>query len=117
MIYEYRAKAFRVVDGDTVWLEVDLGFHVRVTLEFRLEGLNTPEVLGPQKTAGLAAKDELSRLLGLGDLRVVSSKTEKYGRYLATLYVTPTNQPEINVNQALLDGGFAKPYLGLGPKL
>lgn len=116
MIYEYRAKVSRIVDGDTVWLDVDLGFHVRATLEFRLEGLNTPEVVGAQKTAGLASKAELERLLGLGDIRVVSMKTEKYGRYLATLYVTPAGQPEINVNDALLSGGFAKPYSGEGPK-
>jgi len=116
MIYEYRAKVVRVVDGDTVWLEVDLGFNVRVNIEFRLEGLNTPEVIGTQKVAGLAAKAEVMRLLGLGTLRVVSMKTEKYGRYLATIYVTPPTGPEINVNDSLLVGGFAKPYSGEGPK-
>ena len=116
MIYEYRATVSRVIDGDTVWLDVDLGFNVQVRLEFRLEGLNTPEIVGPQKVAGLTAKAELARLLGLGPLRIVSTKKEKYGRYLATLYVTPTGGSEINVNEALLSQGFAKPYNGEGPK-
>jgi micrococcal nuclease len=116
MIYEYRAKVSRIVDGDTVWLDVDLGFNVRVKQEFRLEGINTPEVVGAQKIAGLAAKAELERLLQ-NNIRVVSTKTEKYGRYLATLYVTPEpGGQEINVNEHLIAHGFAKPYTGEGPK-
>ena len=111
MIYEYKAKLHRIVDGDTVWLEVDLGFNVRVTLDFRLEGINTPEVVGTTKVAGMASKAELERLLGLGPLRIVSTKTEKYGRYLATIFVQPAEGAEINVNQTLIDGGFATAYL------
>lgn len=116
MIYEYKAKLVRVVDGDTVWLDVDLGFNVHVTLDFRLAGLNTPEVVGATKIAGVAAKVELERLLGLGTLRIVSTKSDKYGRWLATLYVLPATGAEIDVNQALLSGGFAIPYDGTGPK-
>lgn len=110
VIYEYKGRVLRVVDGDTVWIEVDLGFNARLSVDFRLEGLNTPEVVGTSKTAGLAAKAELERLLALGPLRLVSLKTEKYGRYLATLYVTSPGGVELNVNQALLAGGFAVAY-------
>ena len=116
MAYEYRATLNRVVDGDTVWLDVELGFNVRLKVELRLEGINTPEVTGVQKVAGLAAKSELARLLSLGTIHFISVKTEKYGRYLATLFVTPVGQPAINVNEALIKGGFAKPYTGEGPK-
>lgn len=110
MMYEYKAKVHRVVDGDTVWLDVDLGFQVHAVLDFRLEGLNTPEVVGATKVAGLAAKAELERLLSLGSLRIISTKTEKYGRYLATIFVQPPAGSELNVNQALIDGGFAVVY-------
>lgn len=112
MIYEYAAKLVRVVDGDTVWLDVDLGFRVRATMDFRLVGINTPEVVGLTKTAGLAAKAELERLLSLGPLTIFTVKTDKYGRWLATIYVTTAGGSHLSVNDALLAGGFAVPYDG-----
>jgi len=126
-IYEYNATVNRVVDGDTVWLnlfkevsvDVDFGFHILDTvklvktalIDFRLNGINAPEMKTSTMEAGLASKAELTRLLGLGPLRVVSYKTEKYGRWLADIYVTPPNEPEIHVNQKMVDGGFSKAYL------
>jgi len=114
--YNYDAKVKRVVDGDTVYLDVDLGFGVWATLDFRLAGINTPEVVGTQKVAGLAAKEELVRLLGLGTIRIVSFKTEKYGRWLASIFVKQADGVELNVNDELVKGGFAVPYSGDGPK-
>lgn len=106
-----------MVDGDTLWLYVDLGFGVSVNLDFRLYGIDTPEVVGATRTAGLAAKAELESLLALGPLRIVTYKADKYGRWLATLFVKqPGSVEELNVNSALLKGGFAKPYLGEGSK-
>jgi endonuclease YncB( thermonuclease family) len=116
-VYEYTARLTRVVDGDTVWLSVDLGFGVHVNLDFRLYGIDTPEVVGPTRTAGLAAKAELERLLALGSLRIVTYKADKYGRWLAELFITqPGSIEELNVNRSLLKDGFAKPYFGQGPK-
>lgn len=116
MIYEYKAKLSRVVDGDTLYLFVDLGFRVTMEVEFRLNGLNTPEVVGASRTAGLAAKAELERLLSLGSIRVVSTKSDKYGRWLCDLFVKGVDGFEANVNKELLQGGFALPYDGTGPK-
>ena len=42
--YVYRAKARRIVDGDTVDMDVDLGFFVSVRIRFRLKGIDTPEI-------------------------------------------------------------------------
>jgi endonuclease YncB( thermonuclease family) len=130
--YEYQATVHHVVDGDTVYfnltkmfnLTVDFGFNILDTvtltktavMDFRLYGINTPEVVGITKTAGLAASAELARLLGLGSIRVVSYKADKYGRWLADIYVQPATGVEIWVNQTLINGGFAKPYFGEGPK-
>lgn len=112
MIYEYRAWVDRVVDGDTAWLNVDLGFRVVVRVDFRLLGINTPELVGATRTAALASKAELERLLSLGPLTVTTYKpepTDKYGRWLATILVqTPTGP--LNVNEALVAGGFAVRY-------
>jgi len=130
--YEYQATVHRVVDGDTVYLKlsktftlpVDFGFNIldsvillkEAIVEFRLYGINTPEVVGVTKQAGLASSTELSRLLDTGTLRIVSYKPDKYGRYLADIFVTPPGQPEFNANQELIKGGFATPYFGTGPK-
>jgi micrococcal nuclease len=102
-VYEYRATLIRVVDGDTVWLDVDLGFDVRRKDSFRLYGIDTPELPSPE---GVAAKDRLEQLLrGPIILRTVKDKREKYGRYLAVLEVNG-----VDVNQRLVEEGHAQPY-------
>ncbi len=117
MDYTYKAKLVRVVDGDTVFLAIDLGFRVEMVLDIRLAGLNTPEIVGANQEQGLAAKKELERLLSLGPLTVFTAKAEKYGRWLGTITVSPPKATPINVNQWLLSHGLAKPYDGTGPKL
>lgn len=112
MLYEYFAKLDRVVDGDTVWLNVDLGFRVFARLDFRLSGINTPEMIGATRTAAIAAKAELERLLRLGPITIVTEKpgaTDKYGRWLATITVSTATGPVL-VNEALVTGGFAVRY-------
>jgi len=129
MEYEYDAAVLRVIDGDSVWLklsktrevELDFGFYIKELItvtktteqNFRLAGIDTPEIRGgtPEtKELGNIAKEELKRLLSLGSIRVISHKAGKYGRWLVTLYVTPNGQEEFNVNQYLLEKGFAKEY-------
>lgn len=117
MPFDYNAKLERVVDGDTVWLDVDLGFGLHAHFDFRLYGINTPEVIGATRTAGLAAKAEIERLLALGTLRIETFKSDKYGRWLAKLYVKkPGVEAETCINDALVQGKFAQPYFGVGPK-
>ncbi len=58
-MYEYRARIVRVIDGDTVEAEVDLGFHISSRMMLRLFGINTPEIKGSTKPAGLSARDYL----------------------------------------------------------
>jgi endonuclease YncB( thermonuclease family) len=116
MDYNYDVKVDRVVDGDTVWFHVDLGFGIWARLDFRIAGINTPEIVGVQKASGLVSKAELERLLSLGSIRIISRKTEKYGRWLATIYVKQADGTEICVNDVMISGGFAKQYDGDGPK-
>lgn len=126
MNYTYDAKVVRVVDGDTVHLLVskryefliDFGFHVKQTVmhtlsaeqTFRLARINTPEMKGATLEAGKRAKAELERLLALGPITVVSKGLDKYGRWISDLTVIDSNHDAVNVNQTLLDGGFAIPY-------
>jgi len=129
--YVYEAEVVRVIDGDTVRLklskaftfQVDFGFYIKehvmsaksTEMNFRLYGIDTPEIRGvpiEEKRRGLAAKDEIARLLGLGKIQAVTYKPDKYGRWLVTLWVTPSDGSEkFNVNDRLVEDGFAKPYM------
>jgi micrococcal nuclease len=113
-MYEYDAELVRVVDGDTVDISVDLGFHISQQIRVRLNGINAPELSTP---AGKAAKGFLEGLLPVGtSLRcnTVKDKTEKYGRYLADLTVQGStgDLASKSVNQTMLDAGQAIPYSG-----
>jgi len=103
-VYHYRATVQRVVDGDTVDLVVDVGFRVTVTDRFRLFGIDTPELRAPTYEAGHAARLWLENLIGGRELLVETHKpsTDKYGRWLATLFLD-----DVNVNTALVDAGHA----------
>jgi len=104
-MYEYRATLIRVVDGDTVWLDVDLGFDVRRKDSFRLFGIDAPEMGTPE---GAAAKDWLLRRLpSVFMIRTEKDRREKYGRYLVTLIVNGSD-----INQEMLDQGIAREYGG-----
>jgi micrococcal nuclease len=106
-MYEYTARVIRVVDGDTLWLDVDLGFDVARKDSFRLWGINAPEHGTPEGDAATQwLKDQLA---GLETVRVATQKDkrEKYGRYLATLWVGSRC-----VNTDMVEAGHAVPYGG-----
>ncbi|GIX05050.1 MAG: hypothetical protein KatS3mg114_0919 [Planctomycetaceae bacterium] len=110
-MYEYRARITRVIDADTVDAEIDLGFHVSLTVTLRLVGIKAPETRGTDRPRGLAATRYLESLLNdlTGDtreliVRTQKDVTEKYGRYLAELIAG-----EVNLNHALVAAGHAVP--------
>lgn len=105
-MYRYKAWVKRVVDGDTVDCEVDLGFNIKTHIRFRLAGIDTPEIRGVEKEEGLKSKAYLISLIKNTDSIIVEShKTGKFGRWLGTLYID-----ELNVNEDLVKNGYAKPY-------
>lgn len=112
--YIYNAVVVKVHDGDTVTIDVDLGMRVWLRAQkVRLAGLNAPELGRPDGT-GEASRDELFRLLSVCQSRVVvqthKDTTEKWGRWLATIYATDATGAQVSVNHSLLDGGFARSY-------
>ena len=94
-MYEYRAKLVKVVDGDTLDLEVDLGFGVKKVDRFRLAGINTPELnRKDEREAGLAAKAFVEEWFEDGvELYIETQKDKqgKYGRYIATVWSSSKN--------------------------
>jgi micrococcal nuclease len=115
-MYEYKVKITRVVDGDTVDAEVDLGFDTFIKDRIRLMGLDTPESRTrnkKEKALGLAAKAYLKELLrkNKGDIILRTSKEGKgkFGRILGTLLIY---DGMTSVNQMLIDEGHARDYFG-----
>jgi len=117
----FRAVLVRIVDADTIDVLCDTGFgqwshqRLRLALEVRPKviGLNAPEVRGPEREAGLVAKEALTALLwrhsyskGYGPITLVvrtAKRRGKYGRYLATVH----GLDDVNICRLLVDGGHA----------
>lgn len=110
-MYEYRARCVRVIDGDSVVLAVDMGFRLTFEDSFRLAGINTPELNSSdpaERERAKAAAAFLRERIEGQPLTVRTDKArEKYGRWLATVYVG-----EECVNDALVDAGHAVAYSG-----
>ena len=108
-MFEYSAEVVSVHDGDTLTLDVDLGFSIHAHHPLRLAGVNAPEL------ATQAGKDALTWVLqwlkdnpGPYVLRTQKGdETEKYGRYLGTLTSTPSQR---TLNLDLLAAGQAVAY-------
>lgn len=116
-MYEYRVKKVTsVVDGDTIDVDIDLGFNVSFSQRVRLAGIDTPESRTTdkfEKSPGLEAKEYLKTKLK--DAKEVIIKTEKpdssekYGRILGWLYVDGNT---ISINDQMIEDGYAWGYLG-----
>ena len=104
-MYEYQAKVTRVVDGDTIEAEVDLGFHIKMNMKIRLAGINAPEM---NTVEGRKLKAELITLLEdkTITLLTVKDKQEKYGRYLGIIV-----KGKQNINEWLVEQKLAVRYM------
>lgn len=87
--YVYSAIVIDVIDGDTIRCDVDVGFSLRQRMVFRLLGINTPEMVGAARSEGIKARLELAgRIEGKSVIiKTHKDKKEKYGRYLADVYI------------------------------
>ena len=87
--YIRRAKLIRVIDGDTVEMEIDCGFTIKKRERVRLLGVNTPEMKGESRAQGLLARDFTVKWFAdrSGDVfcRTVKDKEDSFGRYLADI--------------------------------
>ena len=111
--YHYNAVVTHVVDGDTIHCDIDLGFGVYLKDQvFRFYGLNAPETKGATRQAGLDSKKFIENLLVNKNIIVVSikDKKEKYGRYLAKIYVQESNG-YVDVNNLLLEKKLAVKFM------
>jgi micrococcal nuclease len=112
-MYQYKIKKInRVIDGDTVDLDIDLGFGITIKQRVRLKGINAAETRTldlEEKNKGIQARLWLEKELSkLGEWVIETTKEDKYGRMLGTLYLV--GEP-VTVNERMLNEGIARPYM------
>jgi micrococcal nuclease len=115
--YIYRIKAVtKVVDGDTIDADIDLGFDISLTKRIRLAGIDTPESRTTnlkEKALGLESKEWMKKTLaGAKDILIkteLPDSTEKYGRIIGHLFI---NGQETSLNNQMIAEGYALAYDG-----
>lgn len=113
-LFVYQARLVRVIDGDTMDVLFDLGFHARLQQRIRLYDINTPEVFGADASPlGRAAREFAQRWFDEAPLRdwplhIDSRKYDargKFGRVLADVYRFGDG---VSLNAALKEAGYEK---------
>ena len=115
--YIYRIRSIhKVVDGDTIDADIDLGFDISLTKRIRLAGIDTPESRtsdANEKKYGLESKDWLKkRCENAKDILIkteLPDSTEKYGRIIGHLFI---NGEETSLNNQMIAEGYAWNYDG-----
>ena len=115
-MYEYKVKITRVIDGDTVDADVDLGFDLFVKDRIRLMAIDTPESRTrnkSEKILGLASKKRLKELCAMHKGKIILKTSKegkgKFGRILGSIYAEGS---EVSFNDILISEGHARPYFG-----
>ncbi len=111
----YRAKVVRVVDGDTIILDIDLGFDVVLRNQsVRLYKVDTPECRTrnlKEKAAGKLAKKVVDGFVAVGDSVVVKTKLDGKGKFGRLLGIVVTSDDH-NINEYLIEHNYAVEYYG-----
>jgi endonuclease YncB( thermonuclease family) len=112
-MYEYAATLVKLVDGDTLHADIDVGFSITVAQIIRFYGVNAPEM---ETQAGKDAKAWVAEWFATHcptngfTLNTIKDRREKYGRFLGII----TAADKANLNQDLVAAGHAVPYFPKG---
>jgi len=108
-MYTYTAKVEKIVDGDTIDVNVDLGFATFRKERLRFARINAWETRGAEKEQGKLAKARVIELIPVGTtitIKTFRDKKGKYGRYIAEIIIEDGK----NLNDILLNEGHARLY-------
>jgi micrococcal nuclease len=109
-LFHYQAIVTNVYDGDTCTVDIDLGLSTWVRGEkIRLYRINAPELRGTERPKGLISRDFLREQIDGKKIiiQTIKDRREKYGRYLAEIWLPNGKEDPINVNDLLVAKGFA----------
>jgi len=116
MFEYYVKKVNKVVDGDTIDVDIDLGFDISFSSRVRLAGIDTPESRTAdkmEKALGLESKEYLKKAIEAAKSVVIKTEkmdsSEKYGRILGWVFLDGSDK---SINQKMIDVGYAWGYLG-----
>ena len=116
-MYEYNIKKVtKVVDGDTIDVDIDLGFNISYSQRVRLAGIDTPESRtkdAREKALGLEVKNKVKSAIESAKTVIIKTElpdsTEKYGRILGWVYLDGAAK---SLNEQLIEEGYAWGYMG-----
>ena len=116
-MYEYNIKKVtKVVDGDTIDVDIDLGFNISFAQRVRLAGIDTPESRtkdAREKALGLEVKNKVKSAIDSAKTVIIKTElpdsTEKYGRIWGWVYLDGAAK---SLNEQLIDEGYAWGYMG-----
>ena len=116
MFEYYVKKVSKVVDGDTIDVDIDLGFDISFSSRVRLAGIDTPESRTTdkiEKALGLESKEYLKKAIDASKTVVIKTEkmnsSEKYGRILGWIFLDGS---EVSINQKMINEGYAWGYMG-----
>jgi micrococcal nuclease len=116
MFEYYVKKVTKVVDGDTIDVDIDLGFDISFSSRVRLAGIDTPESRTTdkmEKALGLEAKAYLKHEIEAAKSVVIKTEkmdsSEKYGRILGWVFLDGST---VSLNEKMITDGHAWGYLG-----
>jgi micrococcal nuclease len=121
-MYIYRCKINKVVDGDTVEIDLDLGFNIILANQkVRMAGIDTPEsrtANEEEKKRGMISKKKLAEKLPVGSWQKIQtmksdSNDDKFGRILGVFIM----EDGLSLNQWLIDNNYAVLYQGENKEL
>ena len=112
-MYRYKVSVVKVVDGDTIDVDIDLGFGMTYKKQrVRMLGIDTPESRTRdlvEKKFGKASKKHLKDILEQGGIQLVSHDKGKFGRILGELFIGDSSY---SINQQMIDEHHAVAYTG-----
>ena len=120
-MYEYNVKILRIVDGDTVDIDIDLGFGVWIHRErVRFHGIDTPESRTKdleEKKFGLLSKEYVKSILPIGSMQKLICKTYdskgKFGRILGDFEIYHNKKDCVtSLVQTMIEDGYGVHYEG-----
>jgi micrococcal nuclease len=121
-MYQYKCKIIKVLDGDTVDIDLDLGFKIILANQrVRMAGVDTPEsrtTIAEEKVRGLLSKKKLAEKLPVGSWQIIEtqksdSNDDKFGRILGVFIL----EDGTRVNDWLIENNYAVPYKGENKEL